>query len=42
MYGLEDTKHLGYGLASYLLSKDKILKMMNMIVNVLPKYYLTI
>ena len=23
IYGLEDTKHLGYGLASYLLSKDK-------------------
>ena len=26
IYGLEDTKHLGYGLASYLLSKDKIVK----------------
>lgn len=26
IYGLEDTKHLGYGLASYLLSKGKLVK----------------
>ena len=26
VYGLEDTKHLGYGLASYLLSKGKLVK----------------
>lgn len=29
IYGLEDVKHLGYGLASYLLSKDCIVKHVN-------------
>lgn len=29
IYGLEDTKHLGYELASYLLSRDQIVKNVN-------------
>ena len=29
IYGLEDTKHLGYELASYLLSKEQIVKNVN-------------